>query len=143
DGETDVEEFVEANGVRSGVFRLTVRNLPAGSRVDLDLRYPAYTGLPPEHIDDGGDVAALAGTRVRVNVHASRQVKGGRLLVEGDSAAVMQLANDSTLVGEMVVKKDGFYRIELEAPDGTRVAGSVDYVIDALDDQPPSVRIRK
>ncbi len=140
---SDVEYFVESNGVRSGVFRLTVKNLPAVRRVDLDLRYPAYTGLAPEHIDDSGDIAALVGTRARVSVRSTLPVRGGHLVVEGEAPVSLQRTDDSTLVGELAVKRDGFYRIELEAPDGTRVAGSVDYVIDAIEDQPPTVRIRK
>jgi hypothetical protein len=70
-------------------------------------------------------------------------VRGGRLVFEGDSAVTMQRSNDSTIVGELVVREDGFYRVELTAEDGTRVAGSVEYVIDALDDMPPTIAIRK
>ncbi|HEX7123802.1 MAG TPA: DUF4175 family protein, partial [Gemmatimonadaceae bacterium] len=139
---SDVEYYIESSGVRSAVFTLTVRNLPAVGRIDLDLTYPAFTGLAPERIEDGGDVAALRGTRVRVNVRSTMPVSAGRLVL-GDSSIAMQRTDDSTLVGELVVREDGFYRVELTAVDGTRVAGTVDYVIDALEDQPPSIIIRK
>jgi hypothetical protein len=43
-----------------------VSNLPAVSKLALDVRYPAYTGLPAEHQDDGGDVAAVVGSTVTV-----------------------------------------------------------------------------
>ena len=39
--------------------------------------------------------------------------------------------------------KDGFYRIELDAPTGERVAASPQYTIDVLTDQPPTVSIAK
>ena len=33
----------------------------------LELRYPAYTGLPPQKIENGGDVVAVSGTTVMLN----------------------------------------------------------------------------
>jgi hypothetical protein len=143
DLDADVEYYIESSGVRSGVFKLTVRNLPAVRKIDLELRYPSYTGLDVERIEDGGDIAAVRGTRVTVSVRATMPVRGGRLVMEGDSAISMTRANDSTLVGELTVRTDGFYRIELTAADGTKVAGSVEYVIDALDDMAPTIAIRK
>lgn len=143
DLDADVEYYIESSGVRSGVFKLTVRNLPAVRKIDLELRYPAYTGLAPDRIEDGGDIAAVRGTRVRVSVRATMPVRAGRLVFEGDSSVTMQRSNDSTLVGELVVREDGFYRVELTAEDGTRVAGSVEYVVDALDDMAPTIAIRK
>jgi hypothetical protein len=143
DLDADVEYYIESSGVRSGVFKLTVRNLPAVRRIDLELRYPAYTGLAPDRIEDGGDIAAVRGTRARVSVRATMPVRAGRLVFEGDSSVTMRRSNDSTLVGELVVREDGFYRVELTAEDGTRVAGSVEYVVDALDDMAPTIAIRK
>jgi len=143
DLDADLEYYIESSGVRSGVFKLSVRNLPAVKNIDLELRYPAYTGLEVERIEDGGDIAAVRGTRVKVYVRSTMPVRGGRLVLEGDSAVTMQRSNDSTIVGELVVREDGFYRVELTAEDGTRVAGSVEYVIDALDDMPPTIAIRK
>ena len=143
DLDADVEYYIESSGVRSGVFKLTVRNLPAVRKIDLELRYPAYTGLEVERIEDGGDIAAVRGTRVRVSVRATMPVRAGRLVFEGDSSVAMQRSNDSTLVGELVVREDGFYRVELTAEDGTKVAGSVEYVVDALDDMAPTIAIRK
>src|SRR5687768_11060729 len=143
DLDADVEYYVESSGVRSGVFKLTVKNLPTVRKIDLELRFPSYTGLDVERIEDGGDIAAVRGTRVRVSVRATMPVKAGRLVLEGDSAVTMQRANDSTLVGELVVREDGFYRVELTSEDGTKVAGSVEYVVDALDDMPPTIAIRK
>ena len=37
--------------MRSLVHRLTITDMPAVNKVALDVRYPAYTGLPVEHID--------------------------------------------------------------------------------------------
>src|SRR6185436_7103898 len=50
---------------------------------------------------------------------------------------------DGTLTAKFVADRDGFYRIELEGPKAEKVSASPQYTIDVLNDQPPSVSIRK
>ena len=54
-----IEYFVESNGVRSDVFKLTVVDLPYVKQLDLTLNFPAFTHLPAKTMEDGGDIAAL------------------------------------------------------------------------------------
>src|SRR6185295_16290603 len=51
--------------------------------------------------------------------------------------------NDGHLVALLRVDKPGFYKVELEGPNGKMVTGSLDYNIDVLPDRPPSVQFRK
>ena len=45
---------------------LKVVELPYVQKLQLEYHFPAYTGLPPQKIEDGGDIAVLRGTEVRV-----------------------------------------------------------------------------
>ena len=47
-------------------FRIDVADLPYVKQLDLEYRYPAYTGMAPEVVEGGGDIAALRGTTVIV-----------------------------------------------------------------------------
>lgn len=58
--------YVEANGVRSATFALDVADLPAIDQLRMEYHFPAYTGLAPRRFEHGGDVAALAGTTVKL-----------------------------------------------------------------------------
>ena len=51
-----LEYYVEAEGVRSGTFTVKVVELQYVQRMDLEYRYPSYTGLEPETVEDGGDM---------------------------------------------------------------------------------------
>ena len=62
----DTEYFVESNGIRSPIFRITVADIPYVSNLRLEYHFPAYTGLEPRTVDPGGDIAALAGTTVKL-----------------------------------------------------------------------------
>jgi hypothetical protein len=143
--EAPTEYFVEASGVRSPVYRIDVAELPYVKRIDLEYRFPAYTGLPPQTVEDGGDVAALRGTTVALRVTPTVPVTAGRLLVEGEPPVALVAGADGRLEASLVVKRDGFYKIELPAKDVALgfTKASADYAIQALEDRTPTVSFLK
>ena len=58
-----IDYFVEAAGVRSPTYTLKVVDLPYVQKLELEYHFPAYTGLEPRKIEDGGDIAVLQGHR--------------------------------------------------------------------------------
>lgn len=137
------EYYVESDGVRSPAYRLTVVNLPAVDKLSLDLRFPAYTGLPVERIEEGGDVAAVRGTTVTVRAHLTMPVKSGTIQLDGRTAVPLKPDSAGRMVGSFRVTGNGFYRINLVAEDGTSVPGTMQYVIEALEDHGPTIRIEQ
>src|SRR5262249_18917245 len=137
-----VEYFVEAAGVRSPVYTLKVVDLPYVQKLELEFHFPAYTGLEPRKVEDGGDIAVLKGTEVRVHVVPTMTSPGGDILLN-DKDKVPLAPGAGGLDGKFSVDKDGSYRIELDAPTGEHVNASPQYTIDALTDQPPTVSISK
>jgi molybdenum-dependent DNA-binding transcriptional regulator ModE len=138
----DTEYLVEAGGVRSNLFRVEVRDLPYVDRIDLEYRFPAYTGLSPQTEEDGGDIAALVGTRVALTVTPTLPVGGGSLVID-DRDTIPLVPAGGELAGEIVVRQTGAYRVLLSGHGGTSVVASPDYFIDALNDQPPAVSFAK
>jgi hypothetical protein len=137
------EYFVESEGVKSLAYKLTVTDLPGVQKLALTLRYPAYTGLAPETQDPGGDVAALNGTTVTVRSTLTRAAKSAAIRLDDGSVIPMTADSAGRFSGSFRIAKDGFYRVDLVAPDGTPVPGSVQYVIEALEDHRPMVRIEQ
>ncbi|MGH7500206.1 MAG: DUF4175 family protein [Longimicrobiales bacterium] len=139
----NTEYFVESNGIRSAVYTITVADIPYVSSLRLEYHYPAYTGLEPRTVENGGDIAALPGTTVKVFATTTLPVASGQLVVEGREPAAMTVTSNSELAGDVHVSKDGFYHIELPGPDGKNVTGSPQYTIEVLDDMPPTVSFTK
>lgn len=135
------EYYVNANGVRSPTYALTVTDLPAMSGMSIDLRYPAYTGMPAEHIKEGGDVAAVVGTTVTIRATITRPVRGGTLAFDNGTKVPLTAGADGRLSATFAVKTTGFYRVDLVAIDGANIPGSVQYAVEALPDRPPTARI--
>src|SRR5260221_12791844 len=140
--EKPTEYYVESNGVRSGKFMLTVVDLPTVKDLDIEYRFPAYTGLAPRKAE-GGDVAALRGTDVALHVVPTMTTPDGKILLSDGSAMPLTRQADGSLTGSFAIKGQGFYRIELTGPHGEKVEASPQYTIDVIDDQPPAVHFPK
>src|SRR5262245_21727820 len=137
-----VDYFVEAVGVRSPVFTLKVADMPYVQKLELEYHFPAYTGLAPRKIEDGGDIAVLRGTEIRVRALTTMKADGGAVVIDDKSQVPMTVAPDGALLSSFTADHDGFYRIELGAP-GALAPGSPKYSIDVLTDQPPAVSFLK
>jgi hypothetical protein len=138
-----VEYFVEALGVRSALYMVKVADMPYVQKLELEYRFPAYTGLQPRKIEDGGDIAVLRGTEIHVRAVPTMAAASGAIVIDDTSHVPMEIQSDGALKATFVADHDGFYRIELEAAGGPRVGASPKYSIDVLADQPPAVSFTK
>ncbi|HVL66010.1 MAG TPA: DUF4175 family protein, partial [Vicinamibacterales bacterium] len=143
DLEAPIDYYVESEGVRSGTFTVKVVELPYVQRLELEYHFPAYTGLPPQKVEDGGDIAVLRGTEVRVRAVPTMTTTGGQVVIEKSGAHALSPADDGALLGRFKVERDGLYHLEMAAPGGERVKASPQYTIDALSDGAPTVAIAK
>src|SRR5690606_26474071 len=137
------EYYIDADGIRSPMYRIDVADLPYVESIQLEYDYPDYTGLPNEVIDDGGDIVALRGTTVIVRATTTMPVASARILLDDGRAIRMQPDATGVMSGGIVVSAEGFYMIELMTADSTTVTGSPQYLIDVIDDRGPNVRIAK
>jgi hypothetical protein len=137
------EYYVEAAGVRSGTYTLKVVELPYVQKLQLEYHFPAYTGLAAQKIEDGGDIAVLKGTEVRVRAVPTMATSGGHVVLDKVGEVTLNTAADGALTGSFKVERDGLYHVDMKAPTGERVTASPQYTIDVLADQPPTVSIAK
>ena len=135
--------YVEAAGVRSGTFTLGVADLPAVDRLEMVHHFPRYTGLEPRSFEYGGDVAALAGTRVDLTVTPTIPSPGALLVMDSGDTITMEAGPEGAFWGAFDVRERGFYGIKFLTHEGVWVTGAPDYRIDVLSDQGPSVSFAK
>ena len=135
------------SGASARDFTVTALCRAARERIDLHYEYPAFTGLAPRDEQDGGDIYAPAGTKVRVRVH-DRQAD--RVRADGVAQAARRQGSHCApaaqrrpvLEGELVLARDDSYRVR---PDRSRRAPLVRrhrvLHLRVMDDRPPDVRI--
>lgn len=113
---------------------------PRVTRIEIEYRYPSFSGLKPRVDQDGGDIYAPAGTRVGLRVHADKPIASAELALSGAKTPLAR--NDArSVAAELLLTKDDSYRIRLVDEDGLPSAGDSEYFIRVMDDRPPDVRI--
>lgn len=141
--QSSLRYYVEAQGVRSATYALTVTDLPRVEKIGLRYTFPAYTGMAPQITENEGDISALKGTRVDVSVRLNHGARSVRLLFDDQSTLQLARSGDQDFTGGLTLKRSGSYVIQVESSDGKHLAGSPEYEIQALDDAPPRVSISK
>jgi hypothetical protein len=138
-----LDYYVLADGVLSKTHHMKVVEVPYVQRLELEYRFPAYTGLEPQKVEDGGDVAVLRGSEVRVHIFPTMKTGAGRISLNDKQSIPLKVEADGTFTAAFTADQDGFYRVEFDAPNGEHVIGSPQFTIDVLADQPPTVTFNK
>jgi hypothetical protein len=132
---------VSAGSARSPRYTVTALTAPRVERIDLHYVYPSFAGLAPRDEQDGGDIYAPAGTRVRLRIQTDKPVARGELALGRSPAVSLQEAGERTIEAELLLARNDSYRIRLADGDGLKSAGEAEYFIRLMDDRPPDVRI--
>jgi hypothetical protein len=133
------EYFVESEGVRSPTYRVQVLDLPYVERLQIELTYPEYTGMEPQFYEDGGDIYAPIGTRVRLTAIPTMPVTGGRIAISDAAAVELALDGEGSLSGEFSVRTSGLYHVQLESESSAPRNASPEYLIEVMVDAAPRV----
>ena len=118
-------------------------DLPQIESLRLTYNYPGWTGLPRRTEESGGDIRAVAGTRVALEVVTNAPLEGPLLVINGTQSGLQAGgagANANTVRGDLVVKEPGHYRIATKFGDEI-VALTQDLAIDVVPDEKPTVQI--
>jgi len=132
---------VSAGLAQSPRYTVTALTPPRVERIDLHYVYPSFAGLAPRDEQNGGDIYAPAGTRVRLRIQADKPIARGELTLGHSPAMPLQAAGARTIEAELLLARDDSYRVRLADSDGLTSSGEAEYFIRLMDDRPPDVRI--
>jgi hypothetical protein len=132
---------VTAGSARSSRYTVTMVHPARVDRIDLHYVYPSFAGLAPRDEQDGGDIYAPGGTRVRLRVHTDKPIAQGELALSKSTSLSLERRDDRTFEADLVLAKDDSYRIRLTDGDGFVSRDEAEYFIRLMDDRPPDVRI--
>jgi len=134
---------VNIGGTESELYKVLVTERPAVTRIDIEYRFPKYTGLgAARESDSNGDVKALVGTQARLFVTANKAILDGAIKGYGsDIPLQVSKENPRRLVGDIVVAKSGSYTIKVKDRERHENRAPVIHRVTALPDRRPTVRI--
>ncbi|UCB52778.1 MAG: hypothetical protein JSV10_01425 [Candidatus Zixiibacteriota bacterium] len=135
------EYYAEEKGVESEHYRITVVDKPRVVGLKLTFNYPRYTRLKTQVVDENdGNITAIAGTKVRVEARSNKELESGEM-VFSDSTRQQAKIEGNLATGDILVRKDDSYFIELRDRSGNQNQDPIEYRITRIDDQSPSVEI--
>ncbi len=110
-------------------------------QLQLSYTYPAWTNREPETDTNGGDINAVAGTRVDLSITTDKALSSGEILI-GDTAIALTSEQDLRYSVTFTVDEDSSYQLaDLLGDD--RIMLSPEYQITVADDQQPTISFSK
>ncbi|MDR2117026.1 MAG: hypothetical protein LBP87_11670 [Planctomycetaceae bacterium] len=148
-----VDYWIAQDDSRSGIFRINVRPTASVEIVSLKYHFPPYTGLPDETVENSGDIRAVEGTEVKIDVRSTIPLQRIDILFDNDPVRVvgMKLSENNPLeaTATIILKPDPqnnntttirnflFRATDLEGYESRR---SGIFRLEVLPDQPPKVQ---
>ncbi len=130
--------YVTAGGIRSEEFEVNVVEMPHVENLKLTYHYPAWTGMKPLVEDPGGDIRAVAGTEVEVEIQTDKPLTDGILRVNNEESLRLD-ADGLQATGRLKVGKEGEYFIAAMY-QGEIVRLTQDFFISVVPDKKPVVK---
>ena len=132
---------VHAGPVQSESYVLTVADRPVVKLLRLQLEFPSYTKLPPRQLDDNvGDVTALRGTRILVQIETNKNLAEAAL-VFNDKHVASLMVHGQKASGSLSLMNERTYHLRLSDSAGTRNADPIEYTLRIVPDAFPTVAI--
>ena len=130
--------YVTAGGIRSEEFEVNVVQMPHVEHIKLTYHYPGWTGMKPLIEDPGGDIRAVAGTEVEVEIETDKPLAEGILRVNGEESIRLEPDGLRT-TGRLKVGQQGEYFVAAMYR-GEIVRLTQDFFISVVPDEKPVVK---
>jgi len=131
---------VHADDGQSAVQHLAVIDPPSIQRLRLTYHYPAYSGLPVRLEEESGDIHSLAGTRVDLEIVASKRLASAALVLD-DTLSRPARVEARRAFAHLQVDHPGHYHLELVDAKGVGSRNPIRYAIEVIADAAPQVAI--
>jgi len=140
DVKRDILYRVSAGDASSPAYRISVIDRPRVVKLRLRYDFPGYTGLQPRVVEEDGNISAVVGTGVTLEVEANRVLESAWLTFGEDRRQDLELLG-SHATGRIRVDRSGTYAIGLRDELGNENDNPIRYRIEAVADEPPMVEI--
>jgi hypothetical protein len=132
--------YATAENISSDEFKIEVIDRPIIKSLDLSIIPPNYSKIPAVQQKDNGNINALLGSTVSLEVNSSKELSKARLSFFDSTSLDMKTANSKANLS-FRVRKDNSYQIILIDEKGNQNLSPITYTIKALYDSYPSIEI--
>lgn len=132
--------FAQAENVKSEIYTVEVVSYPTIKELSLKILPPAYTNLPVQILEDDGNISALKGSNLEIQIRSSKELNSAFLLFD-DSSKIFLDVNGLTAQKKFRLSRSGAYKIIVFDNDNLTNLNPVEYQINLSEDQIPSINL--
>jgi hypothetical protein len=88
---------IEAGDAATRLFRVEVSPAPAIAVRSVEYKYPSYTGLLAQRVDDQPDIKAIEGTEITIHAIANEEIQSAHVDFDCDDKVDQRMQVDKTL----------------------------------------------
>ncbi|MEM8485290.1 MAG: DUF4175 family protein [Bacteroidota bacterium] len=131
-----------SGSVSTRQYAVSIVERPIIRSLQVALDFPRYTRIPAQRLERNvGDVQALAGTRVSLDVGIGGRNISEALIRQNDGTVDTLNIAGNQAVGNFTLRKEGFYQIVLRDETGIENSTPIKYTLKVLPDAYPTVVI--
>ena len=136
---------IEYGKERTRDFNVNVYEHPRLERADVELSFPAYTGLARKRIENTRRLSAVEGSQVDLELRFNKPVASARLLARDKSRTSVPLALDpehpAAKLKQFALAASGTYDLQLVDAEGRTNKVPAEFVFEALKNRTPELRL--
>ena len=144
---TDVQSnlvyHVEYGGQRTRDYTVRVFEYPRLERMDAQITYPSYTGLPEKRIEDTRRVSAVEGSRLELACQLNKPVVSAKLV--GKDKSIVTLAADpkraAVALTNFLFAASQAYELQLIDAEGRTNKIPTQLIVAVLSNRPPDIKL--
>lgn len=141
DLQDDVQYQVRVGEQSSPVYKIAVWTPPEVKAIDLSYHYPDYLKLADKNVANGGEISAVEGTKVELDVEVNKALAKAALVLESGARIELAQRTPGRWGGGIAVAKNDRYHVELLDREGEKNELNREFRITALPDKPPKIEI--
>lgn len=138
-----VSYYVEAGRYRTDAFTISVYEFPEVHQIDVTYEFPKYANRPPYTEVDEGDIEALQGSAVTVNIRTGAQVEQAALVLESGSELPLERVESGLFRGRFILEDPDRYTVRLLDDTDRENRFPNEYLITPIEDVPPRISLQE
>jgi hypothetical protein len=132
--------YASAEDIKSNEYKIKVIDHPVMRSLDIKVISPGYSNIPVLEQKDNGNVSALVGSNVQINLLSNKELKSAYIEFEDSTKTDLSVQNNF-VKGSFKVRKDNSYVIVLNDLGNNQNLQPVRYFVKVLYDSNPSIEL--
>ena len=139
DVQKPIDFFVEANGIHSQDYQVSVINTPTINTISLELNFPRYLGKRNEVIQNSGNIIVPEGTNITWNVKTNQT--DSVTFINNNSRSLFDIINDNEFEFSKRVQKAINYQIS-SSNKNLKDFENLQFSVDVVKDEAPQISVQ-